>query len=70
MLHAANSASFALHTAMTKWLARNHKLAVFFLVEDVIKIVLYFYIRQPPDSGWVLFDGIITSIAGLLIWFK
>jgi uncharacterized membrane protein HdeD (DUF308 family) len=55
---------------MTKWLARNHKLAVFFLVEDVIKIVLYFYIRQPPDSGWVLFDGIITSIAGFLIWFK
>ena len=43
-------------------------LAVFFLVEGVIEIVLYFNIRKVPNSGWVLFDGIITLILGLLIW--
>jgi uncharacterized membrane protein HdeD (DUF308 family) len=43
-------------------------LAVFLLVEGVIEIVLYFNIRKIRNSGWVLFDGIITLILGLLIW--
>ena len=43
-------------------------LAVFLFVEGVIEIVLYFNIRKVPNSGWVLFDGIITLILGLLIW--
>jgi hypothetical protein len=34
---------------MTKWFARNHKLAVFSLVEGVIEIVLYFNIRKVPN---------------------
>jgi uncharacterized membrane protein HdeD (DUF308 family) len=51
---------------MTKWFARNHKLAVFPLVEGVIEIVLYLNIKG-PNSGWVLFDGIISLILGLLI---
>ena len=43
-------------------------LAVFLLVEGVVEIVLYFNIRKVRNSGWVLFDGIITLILGLLIW--
>jgi len=43
-------------------------LAVFLLVEGVVEIALYFGIRQAPSSGWVLFDGIVTLILGILIW--
>ena len=45
-------------------------LAIFFLVEGVIEIVLDFNIRKVPNPGWVLFDGIITLILGLLIRAK
>jgi uncharacterized membrane protein HdeD (DUF308 family) len=43
-------------------------LAVFLLIEGMIEIVFYFNIRKVPNSGWVLLDGIITLILGLLIW--
>jgi len=43
-------------------------LAVFLFIEGMIEIVLYFNIRKVPNSVWVLFDGIITLILGLLIW--
>ena len=43
-------------------------LAVFFLFEGILEIVLYFRIRQVRNAGWVLFDGIVTLILGILIW--
>ena len=43
-------------------------LAVFLLFEGVLEIALYFRIRQVRYSGWVLFDGIVTLILGVLIW--
>ena len=43
-------------------------LAVFLLFEGVMEIVLYFNMRNIHNSGWVLFDGIITLILGFLIW--
>jgi len=43
-------------------------LAVFLIAEGVIEIVFYFNIRKVENSGWVLVDGIITFILGLLIW--
>jgi uncharacterized membrane protein HdeD (DUF308 family) len=43
-------------------------LAIFLLFEGVLEIALYFRIRQVRNSGWVLFDGIITLILGVLIW--
>ena len=43
-------------------------LAIFLLFEGVLEIILYFNIRKSPNAGWVLFDGIITLILGLLIW--
>jgi uncharacterized membrane protein HdeD (DUF308 family) len=43
-------------------------LAVFLLVEGVLEITLYFGIRQVRHAGWVLFNGIVTLILGILIW--
>jgi uncharacterized membrane protein HdeD (DUF308 family) len=43
-------------------------LAVFLLVEGILELVLYFRIRQVRKAGWVLFDGIVTLILGILIW--
>lgn len=43
-------------------------LAIFFALEGVIEIVLYFTLRGVSHSGWVLVDGIVTLILGILIW--
>jgi uncharacterized membrane protein HdeD (DUF308 family) len=43
-------------------------LAIFFLVEGVVEIIFYFKISGAANAGWVLFDGIVTLILGLLIW--
>jgi uncharacterized membrane protein HdeD (DUF308 family) len=43
-------------------------LAVFLLVEGILELVLYFRIRRVRHAGWVLFDGIVTLILGILIW--
>lgn len=43
-------------------------LAVFLLFEGILELVLYFHIRSLRPAGWVLFDGIVTLILGILIW--
>jgi uncharacterized membrane protein HdeD (DUF308 family) len=43
-------------------------LAIFFVVEGVFDLVAYFQGRHVPGSGWILFDGIITLLLGLLVW--
>ncbi|MGB8768379.1 MAG: HdeD family acid-resistance protein [Candidatus Korobacteraceae bacterium] len=43
-------------------------LAIFFVIEGVIDLVFYFQTRAIPGSGWILFDGIVTLILGLLVW--
>ena len=43
-------------------------LAVFLLFEGVVEIIFYFKIRGAANAGWVLFDGIVTLILGILIW--
>lgn len=43
-------------------------LAVFLLFEGILEIVLYLNLRAVANSGWVLFDGIVTLILGFLIW--
>ena len=40
----------------------------FFVVQGVIEIFFYLRTRHSGVSGWVLFDGIITLILGLMIW--
>jgi len=43
-------------------------LAALFLIEAVLDVILFFKMRPVPGSGWVLFDGIVTLILGLLIY--
>ncbi len=43
-------------------------LAIFFVVEGVFDLVAYFKSRHFAGSGWILFDGIVTLILGLLVW--
>jgi uncharacterized membrane protein HdeD (DUF308 family) len=43
-------------------------LASLFLVEGVLEIVLFFQARSVQGSGWLLVDGIITLLLGLMIY--
>jgi uncharacterized membrane protein HdeD (DUF308 family) len=43
-------------------------LAVFLTFEGILELVFYFQIEQRRQAGWVLFDGIVTLILGMLIW--
>ena len=43
-------------------------LAIFFVLEGVFDLVAYFQSRALPGSGWILFDGIVTLLLGLLVW--
>jgi uncharacterized membrane protein HdeD (DUF308 family) len=43
-------------------------LAILFLVEGVLDIILYFKTRSAQGSIWVLLDGIVTLVIGGLIY--
>jgi uncharacterized membrane protein HdeD (DUF308 family) len=43
-------------------------LASLFLIEGILDIVLFFKIRPMQRSTWVLVDGIITLLLGLMIY--
>jgi uncharacterized membrane protein HdeD (DUF308 family) len=43
-------------------------LAIFFVIEGIVEIILYFNIHGNRNAGWVLFDGVVTLILGFLIW--
>ena len=43
-------------------------LASFLLVYGIFALVLAFQIRPRSGWGWVLFDGIVTVLLGVLIW--
>jgi uncharacterized membrane protein HdeD (DUF308 family) len=45
-------------------------LASLFLVEGIFNIVLFFRIRPFLRSSWILFDGIVTLILGLMIYMQ
>jgi uncharacterized membrane protein HdeD (DUF308 family) len=42
-------------------------LASLFLVEGILNIAMFFQARSVQGSGWVLFDGLITLLLGLMI---
>lgn len=41
-----------------------------FLVEGIFDIALFFRVRSIRGSAWILFDGIITLLLGLLIYLQ
>jgi uncharacterized membrane protein HdeD (DUF308 family) len=43
-------------------------LASLFLIEGVLNIILFFKMRSVGGSSWVLVDGIITLLLGLMIY--
>lgn len=45
-------------------------LASLFLVEGIFDIALYFQMRSMRGSRWVLIDGIVTLLLGLLIYLQ
>lgn len=45
-------------------------LAFLFLIEGILEIIVFFHMRSMRGSGWVLSDGIITLLLGLLIYLR
>jgi uncharacterized membrane protein HdeD (DUF308 family) len=45
-------------------------LAVLFLIEGVLNIVLYFKMRPLHGSAWVLVDGLVTLLLGGMIYMQ
>jgi uncharacterized membrane protein HdeD (DUF308 family) len=43
-------------------------LAFILFAEGLMQILAYFSLRALPASGWILFDGIVTLLLGLMIW--
>jgi uncharacterized membrane protein HdeD (DUF308 family) len=42
-------------------------LAIYLFAEGVLELVLSFVLRAMSGSGWLMFDGIITLILGVMI---
>jgi uncharacterized membrane protein HdeD (DUF308 family) len=45
-------------------------LASLFLIEGILDVILFFQMRSMLGSAWVLGDGIITLLLGLLIYLQ
>lgn len=45
-------------------------LASLFLVEGILNLVLFFRVRSIMRAGWILFDGIVTLLLGLMIYMQ
>jgi uncharacterized membrane protein HdeD (DUF308 family) len=43
-------------------------LAIFFVAEGVVDVIAYFSTRKSGGSAWMLLDGIVTLVLGLMIW--
>lgn len=45
-------------------------LASLFLIEGILDIVLFFRMRSLGGSSWVLIDGVVTLLLGLMIYLQ
>jgi len=45
-------------------------LASLFLVEGIFAIALFFQMRSVGGSSWILIDGIVTLLLGLMIYLQ
>jgi uncharacterized membrane protein HdeD (DUF308 family) len=45
-------------------------LAVFFVIEGALDLVVYFQNRKGGGAGWILLNGVITLILGVMVWLQ
>jgi uncharacterized membrane protein HdeD (DUF308 family) len=45
-------------------------LAAFFFAKSMVDVAAYFSTRNSGASGWILVDGIVTLLLGLMIWSR
>ncbi len=45
-------------------------LAIILFAEGLMQILAYFSLRSLPSAGWMLFDGIVTVLLGLMIFYS
>ncbi len=45
-------------------------LAVLFLIEGILDLILFFQMRPMGGAFWVLVDGIVTLLLGLMIYLQ
>jgi uncharacterized membrane protein HdeD (DUF308 family) len=43
-------------------------ISIFFFVEGIADLAVYFKVRESPGSGWMLLNGIITVSLAVIIW--
>ena len=43
-------------------------LAAYLFVKGVLALIMWFRVRPHPGTGWLLFDGVITLVLGIMIW--
>lgn len=67
ILYLAVGIYFLTHTVLSVALV-TLMLAIFFFAEGITDLVAYFQNRKYSGAGWILVDGIVTLILGLMIW--
>lgn len=45
-------------------------IAAIFMVEGVLKTIYAIRMRPLPGWGWLLFDGILSAVLGLMLWVQ
>ena len=45
-------------------------MAITFIVEGVLKIVLAFNIKPQSGWTWVLVSGVLSAVVGIMLWAK
>ncbi len=45
-------------------------IAVLFLIEGILDVILFFNMRSMRGAFWVLVDGIVTLLLGLIIYLQ
>jgi uncharacterized membrane protein HdeD (DUF308 family) len=59
---------YFLNSPMLGIAALTLAIGFFFLAEGVMDLAAYFRERKLSGSGWILLDGIVTLILGVMIW--
>jgi len=66
MVYVAGGLYLAFHPALSL-VTLTLVLAVILTAEGITQVAVYFHHRSLPGSRWILFDGIVTLLLGLMI---